>query len=81
MSTEIKYKLFWQGKSPRVRKAVEDFLGSGKPVKEIALKHSVSIVAVTNRSRQLERMYHDGIINLPEILASNSDKPTKEEKV
>ena len=72
------YRLFWQGKSPRVRKAVEDFLGSGVPVKEIAKKHGVSIVAITNRSRHLEYMYHKGLINLPEILALSTQQETKE---
>lgn len=80
MSMEIKYRFFWQGKSPRVREAVEDFLGSDKPVKQVALKHGVSIVAITNRSRQFKYMYHKGVINLPEILAINSQQ-TKGESI
>lgn len=62
--------MYWLGKSPRVRKAVEDYLGSGVPVKDIALKHRVSIVAISNNSKRLEYLYHKGVINLPEILAT-----------
>lgn len=69
-----RYRLFWQGKSPRVRTAVEDYLGSGVSVREAAEKQGVSIVSIINRSKQLKYLYHKGVINLPEILYSVSLK-------
>jgi hypothetical protein len=75
-----KYRMFWQGKSQRVRKAVEDFLGSDVPVKEVALKHGVSIVAVSNNAKKLKYLYHVDSINLPEILASITQQKNEEAK-
>lgn len=65
MSMATNYKLYWQGKTPRVRAATEDFILSGKPVKEIALKHGVSIVAISNnakRLRYLDRKRHIDLV-------------------
>jgi len=67
-----RYNLYWQGKSPKVRAATEDFLTSGKPVKEIAEKHGVSIVAISNNAKQLKYRYHVGQINLGEALRKTS---------
>lgn len=68
-----RYRMFWQGKSPRVRRAVEDYLGTDQPVKEVALKHGVSIVAISNNAKRLTCMYRAGVINLPEILANSKE--------
>jgi predicted DNA-binding protein YlxM (UPF0122 family) len=65
--------MYWLGKSPRVRKAVEDYLGSDVSVKDVAKKHGVSIVAVSNHAKVLRYFYHKGYINLPEILANTND--------
>jgi hypothetical protein len=69
-----RYHMYWQGKSPKVKAAVEDYLGSGKPIKEFSVKHGVSPISIINHSRTLMRLYHTGTIDLPKILANTQTK-------
>ena len=70
MSMATRYKFYWQGKSPKVKAATEDFLLSGKPVKEIAVKHGVSIVAVSNNAKKLRYLDRKRYIDLVAALVT-----------
>lgn len=65
----LNYKLYWQGKSPRVRAATEEFLRCGEPVKIVSKRTGVSIVSIMNRAKALKYLERKGRINLSEILS------------
>lgn len=67
MNDGDRLKRFWVGKNPRVKKAVEEYLGAAIkiedglsipkiPMKDFALKHGVSFEAVANNIRTLKKL-------------------------
>ena len=75
-----RYCFYWQGKSKRVKVAVEAFLQSDKPVKEIAEKYHVSIGAISNNAKCLRYLNRVGAINLLEELATSTQQESSKEK-
>lgn len=63
---ERNYRLFWSGKTKRVRKAVEDYFHNpDRPWKEVASANHISEVALRNNVKRLEYLERVGRLTIP----------------
>jgi hypothetical protein len=69
-----KMDLYWQGKNPKVKAAVMEYIEGKTTQKEMAEKYGVTIVSINNHLRGLAI---EGLLNYRELWEKQKDRPTK----